>query len=211
MGHNDQRAGEVHQEILQPGNGLVVQVVGGLVQQQDVRVAEQRLSQQHLHLFAALQVAHDAVMHIRTDAQAGQQGRRVGLGIPAVHLGKFALQLGRALAVLIGEIRLGVQGVLLLHDVVQALVAHDDGVEHRVGVVLELILFQRGHTLIRRIGDGTGGGLQLAGENAQEGRFSRAVGADDAVAVAGHELEVCAREELLTAEGQGNIADCNHG
>ena len=47
---HDDGALEVQQKVLQPVDGVDVQVVGGLVQQQDVRVAEQRLGQQHLHL-----------------------------------------------------------------------------------------------------------------------------------------------------------------
>jgi hypothetical protein len=41
-----------------------------------------------------------------------------------------------------------VKRVLLLHHVVQVLVAHDDRVQHGVLVVLEVILLQNGHPLL---------------------------------------------------------------
>ena len=41
--------------------------------------------------------------------------------------------------------------------------------------------------------------------------YTRAIGADDAIAVAGQELQVSAREELLAAEGEGHVVDCQHG
>ena len=54
MRHDDQRAGEIEQEILQPVDRFDVEVVGGLVEQEDVRLAEERLREQDLDLVAAL-------------------------------------------------------------------------------------------------------------------------------------------------------------
>ena len=54
MADDDQRPGKIHQEILQPGDGPVVQVVGGLVQQQDVRISEQGLGKQQYSLTTAV-------------------------------------------------------------------------------------------------------------------------------------------------------------
>ena len=211
MADHDQRSGEVHQEIFQPGNRAVIQVVGRLVQQQNVRVAEQCLCQQHLELFAALQVAHEGIVHFRRQTQAGQQSSRIAFCVPAVQLGKFALQLGSLFAVCFGEVRLGIQGILFLHDIVKALVAHDDSVQHRISVIFELILLQGGKPLPFRDDHGTGGRFQFAGENPQEGGFSGTVCTDNAVAVAGQEFQISAGEKLLTAEGQGKVVNCNHG
>ena len=47
-------------------------------------------------------------------------------------------------------------------------------------------------------------------QNAQEGRFPRTVGTDDAVAVAGQELQVNVLEQPLTAELHTEIRDSNH-
>ncbi len=49
VGDHDNRVFKVDEEILQPGDGVQVKVVGGLVQQQNVRIAEQGLCQQYLN------------------------------------------------------------------------------------------------------------------------------------------------------------------
>ena len=45
---------KVNEEVLQPFDGAQVQVVGRLVQKQDVRISEKRLSQKYLHLLRTL-------------------------------------------------------------------------------------------------------------------------------------------------------------
>ena len=47
--HHDHRAVPLQQLVLQPQHGVQVQVVGGLVQQQNVRLHEQRTRQRHAH------------------------------------------------------------------------------------------------------------------------------------------------------------------
>ena len=210
MADHDQRPGEVHQEVLQPGHTPVVQVVGGLIQQQDVRVAEQGLGQQHLELVACLKLGHEHCVLLRRDPQAGQQRRSVALRVPAVHLGKLAFQLRGLFPVRLAEVRLRVQRVLFLHDVVQPLVAHDDRIQNRIGVVHELVLLQGAHPLVRRDAHGAGRGLQFTAQDLQERGFAGAVRANDAIAVAGQELQVRAGKQLLSAEGQRNIAYCDH-
>ena len=41
---------KANQKFLQPGDGVQIQMVGGLVKEQNVRVAEQRLGEQNLDL-----------------------------------------------------------------------------------------------------------------------------------------------------------------
>jgi hypothetical protein len=54
------------------------------------------------------------------------------------------------------------------------------------------------------------GGLELTAEQLQEGGFARAIGANDAVAVAGGEFEVNILEQDLTAEMKAEIVNGNH-
>ena len=185
-------------------------MVGGLVQQDDVRLAEEGLGQQHLHLLLGGQRAHLAVQNVLGQSQALDQAAHVTLRLPAVHVGKLRLQFAGLHTVGVGEVLLGVEGVLLLHDIVEPLVAHDDRVQHRVLVVLEVVLLQNAHPLI--LGDHhlAGGRLQIPGEDPQEGGLSGAVGADDAVAVAGGELQVHVLEQGLSAEIETDVIDCDH-
>ena len=73
-----------------------------------------------------------------------------------------------------------------------------------------VVLLQNGYPLVGVNGDGTVGGIQLAGENAQEGGLTRAVGADDAVAVAGQELQVHVLEQPLAAELHTEVGNSDH-
>ena len=190
MADHDDGAVVIHQELFQPVDGLNVQTVGGLVQQDDGGLAEQSLCQQHLHLLAAVQRVHLGVVQVGGQAQAAQQLVDLGLGIPAAHLGKFRFQLTGALAVRLGEILLGIQLVLFLHDVVQAAVAHDDGLHHRELVVFVVVLLQHAHPVIRTDGHTAAGGLDHAGDDFQQGGLTGAVGTDDTVAVARHKIQV---------------------
>ena len=149
-------------------------------------------------------------MQLRADAKTLQEARRIGLGFPAAQLGKLRFQVRSPQTILIGKVRLFVDGVLFLHHIIQVLVAHDDGVENGILVVGVLVLLQNGNPLGGVDGNGAGGGIQLSGENPQEGGFARAVGADDAIAVAGQELQIHMLEQPLAAELHTEIAYCNH-
>ena len=205
MADGDDHAGEVQQEILQPVDGLDVQVVGGLVQHDDVRVAEQGLGQQDLHLLPGVHVGHLLIMQLRADAKALQNPGSVGFRLPAAQLCEFRFQVGGPEAVRIGKVGLFVNGVLFLHHVVEVLIAHDDRVHDGEVVVGVLVLLQHGEALGGVDGDGAVGGFQFPGENAQERGFAGAVGADDAVAVAGQELQVHVLEKPLAAELHSEI------
>ena len=206
----DDHAGEVQQEVLQPVDGLDIQVVGGLVQHDDVGVAEQRLGKQDLHLQPGVNAGHLLIVQLRADAQALQQAGSIGFGFPAPQLRELRLQVRRPQAVLIGKVRLFIDGVLFLHDVVQVLVAHDDGVHDGVVIVGVLVLLQNGDPLGGVDLNGAGGRIQLPGEDAQEGGLARPVGADNAIAVAGQKLQIHMLEQPLPTKLHTQIADCDH-
>ena len=98
----------------------------------------------------------------------------------------------------------------MLHHIIEPLVAHDDRVQDCIGIVGKLVLLQNRHPQTGLDGDLSLGCLQLSGEQPQKGRFSGAVGADDAVAVAGEKLEIDVLEQERPAELEGHIADCDH-
>ncbi len=200
MADGNDHAGEVQQEVLQPVDGLDVQVVGRLVQHDNVGVAEEGLSQQYLHLETGVNGGHLVIVKLCTNTKALQQPGGIGFRFPAAHFRKLRFQVGGPEAVLVGKVGLFVDGVLFLHHVVQMLVAHDHGVQNREIIIGVLVLFQNGDPLGGVNGNGTGGGIQLSGEQAQECGLARAVGADDTIAVAGEELKIHMLEQPLTAE-----------
>ena len=69
MGYYDNGILEINQEIFQPCDRIQIQMVGRLIQQQNVGITEQCLGQQDLHLQAAVQILHERVVELGTDAQ----------------------------------------------------------------------------------------------------------------------------------------------
>ena len=79
-------------------------------------------------------------MEVFLDAEAREELGGVALGVPSVEFGKFLFKFGSAYAVFVGEVGLGVEGILFLHDVPQHGVSHEDGVEHSAVVELVVVL-----------------------------------------------------------------------
>ena len=62
MRYNDNRILKIRQEVFQPVNGINIQVVRRLIEQQDVRIAKQRLCEEYAHLFTASEIRHLHIM-----------------------------------------------------------------------------------------------------------------------------------------------------
>ena len=200
----------VQNEVFQPVNRFNIQVVGRLVEHDNVGLSEQRLGKQHLDLEPGVGIPHQVVVQLHGDAKTLQKARSVGLSLPAIELCKLGFQLAGLHAVFLGKIVLFIEGVFFLHDIVQVLVAHDDSIENRIGVILVLVLLENGQARAGLEKHLAGGRLQLAGENFQKRRLARAVGADDAVAVAGGKLQVDLLKKNTAAKLHGKIGNGNH-
>ena len=70
MGYHDNCVLKVNQKLLQPRNGVQVQVVGRLIQKQNVRVAEQGLGKKYLYLLSAQKGAHLRIVQVRLNAKS---------------------------------------------------------------------------------------------------------------------------------------------
>src|SRR6185437_9501021 len=99
--NRDERAVVADEKLLQPEDGVEVEVVGGLVEQQGLRLAEERLRQQHADLLAALQLGHLALVDLVGDVEALQQHGGVGLGLVAVLFADDAFELAETAAVFV--------------------------------------------------------------------------------------------------------------
>ncbi len=93
MAHHQHRVLKLGEVIFEPGDSLKVEVIGGLVEQQVVGVAEKGLGQQHAHFLVTREVAHQHMVAVLLDAESAQQGGRVALGVPALELGETLLKL----------------------------------------------------------------------------------------------------------------------
>ena len=71
-----------------------------------------------------------------------------------------------------------------------------------------MVLLEYGHPHARFEGYVPGGRVEIARKDAQERGFARAVGADDAVAIARREFEIHILKQRLTAEVHTDICNC---
>ena len=142
-------------------------------------------------------------MKVFLDAESAEEHGSVTLGVPALHLGELILQLRHTVPVLIAEVGLGIEGVLLLHDCPEYAMPHQDGVHDGVFVEGVVILAQHGEAFAWAEGDGATGWVEGAADCAQEGGLPCAIGTDDAVTVAGGELEVHVLEKNALAKLDG--------
>jgi hypothetical protein len=206
---DDQRAAVPLKELLEPVNGLEVEVVRRLVEQQRLRVAKQRLREQDADFLAAGDFAHLLLVQLVGDVEPLQQDRGVTLGGVAVLVADDALELAEPHAIVIGHVgALFVERLPFGQCFPQPGVAHDDRVDDAVLVEGELILAKdaelvrpRHRALLRR---------QFAGQQLHEGGLAGAVRPREAVAAALGKGGADVLEENLRAVAHGNALDGNH-
>ncbi|MNM63585.1 hypothetical protein D3C81_749550 [compost metagenome] len=209
VGNDDHGAVTRLENRFQPADGVDVQVVGRFVEQQHVRVREQRLGQQDTQLPARCHFAHRAEVLFQRNTQSQQQFTGTGFGGVAVHFGEFGFQLGHGHAVFFAHFRQRIDAVALGLDLPQLFVTHDHGVDHGEFFVGELVLAQFTQAHVRLEHDLAGGRFQVVAEDFHEGRLAAAVGADQAVAVAVVELDRDVLEQWLGAELHGDVSGRN--
>ncbi len=195
MGDDQDRALVVDQVLLEPGDGLGVEVVGGLVEEQHVGRLEQEAAEGDAACLAPRErVGHGVVgraaqrLHRDVDlAVEVPEVLRVDLVLEARHL------LGGLVGVVHGEVVVALEDGALGRNALHHVAADVEG-----GVELRLL---------REVADaGALGGPGLAGEvlveaghDLEQGRLAGAVGADDADLDAGQEAQADVLEQLLAA------------
>ena len=177
------------QHVLEPADRVDVEVIGRLVEEQDVRVGEQRLCEQHAELPPRCDVAHRTLMERRGDAKPQQQLAGARLGGVAAELREMRFEVGGAKVVFLRRIGVGIDRVALRLRGPQLLVAHEDDIEHPLILVGKLVLLQLAEPLVGIGGDVAAGGFEVVAEHFHQRRFPAAVGADEAIAVAVAELD----------------------
>ena len=203
---DDHGAVAIVQRLLQPADGVDVQVVRRFVEQQDVRVREQRLCQQHAQLPAGRHFAHRAVMLFNRNAYAQQQLARARLRRVAVHLAVLRFQIGHFIAVFFAHFGQRVDAIALLLHFPQFPMPHDHGVEHGELFEGELILTQLTDTLVRVERYVAERRLQVTAEDLHKGGFSATVGTNQAVTVAAAKFDGNVFEQRLTAKLHSDVA-----
>ena len=183
MGYDDYRIFKIDQKLLQPCDRIQIQMVRRLVEQQNIRISKQCLCQQHLDLQGTRQILHQCIVILGRDTESVQQCRCVTFRIPAVHLGKFCLQLTGTDSIFIGKIFFHINRIFFFSDIIQSLVSHDNSIQNRIFVIFKMILLQERKTLARGNDHITARRLQLTGQDLQKCGFSGTVGTDQSVTV----------------------------
>ena len=183
-----------HQVALQPLDRLHIQVVGRLIQQQQVRVLQQDFSQGDAHLPAAGVVPDQVLCPLRRETDRRQQLVDAGIQLIAVKRFKPALELAEFLDELIQMIRiLGcfVGGHRLLHLplAVQHRGGFPEGLKQLLanaafGIDVEFLL-QKGNPRIALAHHLSAAGLLLSSDQSQLGGFAGTVHAHQADAITG--------------------------
>ena len=211
MRNDDHRALALVEHALEPANRVDVEVIGGLVEQHDVGIREQRLREQYAQLPARRHLAHRPLMQRLGDAYGEQQLARRRLGRVAVERRELVLELGGVQPFFLAHRGLRVEPVALLIHLPQTLVTHDHGVEDGELLERELILPQLADARVRRDRYVAVRGLELAAQNLEESRLARAVRADQAITMAVAELDGHVLEQRFLTELDGDVGCGNHG
>ena len=191
VGNQQQGARVAFQPAFQPEDRIEVQVVGGLVEQQQVGRAHQRLRQVEAHAPATGEVADPAFHLRRLETQPGQQLARAGVGAVAVGVVQFGVQ-ARLGGAVVG--RLG--GGQLALDTAQL----DIAIKHIVHrQTLEVV------DLLAHVGDAPAGwqlafaaiGTQFAAQQGEQAGLAGAIGADQTGLLTGMQGEVGLVQQTL--------------
>ena len=180
VGHGQDRARVVGQVLLQPQDGLGVQVVGRLVEEQQVRLGKKQLGQGHAAALTTGEVFYRSVR--RRAAQRLHRLLDLGVDLPRVRGVELLLQLAHffhELVAVVGGHLLGdlFEALLLFKDVAQALL---DVFAHGLGIIQRRLLLEDAHRGAR-IQEGLAvGRLVHPGHDLQNRRLAGTVRADNA-------------------------------
>ena len=173
--------GIVGEIVLQPQRALEVEVVGGLVEQQQVGLGEQHGGERHAHAPAAREFRARALLRRLVEAEAGQDARGPRRRRMRADVGEPLVDLGDAAGIVRG-LGLGQQARALLvggeHELDQAVgpARAPPAPPSRCGSSAGMLM-------------APSSGCKLAGDQAQQRGLARAVAADQADLVAGGDAD----------------------
>ena len=193
----------VVQEVLEPQDRLGVQVVRGLIEQQQIGGLEQQLAQGYA---TALAARKHVDRHIGIGQLQGVHGlAELGIDIPAIGGVNLVLELAH-----LGHegVHVTVRVAHLLADLIEAIdlgdhiaKCHAHVLDNGLVVVERRLLLQDAHGIAGGKSSVAVGDLLDAGHNLEQGRLAHAVGAHDADLGAGIEAQGHVVKDHLVAMG----------
>ena len=201
VAHHQECSGIALEMIFQPRGGLEIEVVGRLVQQQQVGLDEERGGERDPHAPAAGEVRERRLLHRLVDAEAGEQARSPGRRRVRADLRKPGLDLGTARAV--RALRLGDQGRAFP-------VCREHGRARRLRPARHLLIDQA-HGKPAGAEDRALIGLEPARDKAEQGCLAAAVAPDQPEPLACTDLRGHAFEEEAPIDAVGDVLQGQHG
>ena len=199
---DEKRRGLALEIIGEPEHAFEVEIVGRLVEQQNVGRGKEDRRKRHAHSPAAREFGERAVLRRLVEAEAGENARDPRRGGMGVDVGKPRLDLGDAL-------RIG--RCLGLDEEARPL---DVGFEHEVDQRLRAarrLLFDAAKPSVLRRKDGAALRRKLAADQAEERRLARAVAPDEPDARARRQRDGRVVDEQALAEPVSQAVHMQHG
>ena len=188
--------------VLKPQRAFEVEIVGRLVEQQQVGLRKEHGGQRHAHAPAAGEGRGRALLRRVVEAEAGKDRRRAGLRRMRVDVGKPHVDLGDAMRVG-GRLFLGHQccalDVGLEHDLDQRLLGARRFLRHLADA---RVLRQADRAGLRR---------EVAGDGPEQRRLAGAVAADEACLRARRQRQRGVVEEQASGDAERKVVDDQHG
>jgi hypothetical protein len=201
MADDEDRVGVAREVVVKPERALQIEVVGGLVEQQQVRLGEEHGGERDAHAPAARERRARPLLRLRVEAEAVQDGGGPRRGGVRADVGEPRFDLGPAQAV--GPLGFGEKrGALRV------------GREHHVDEALRTSRGFLGH----RADAGEAGQAHcaalrgdLAQDDAEQRRLARAVAAHQPHPRAIRDCEGGAVEQQAVTDPVGEVVDVGHG
>ena len=197
-------AGVLLQPLLQPENRVEVEVVGRLVEQQQVGATGERAGEVEADAPAAGKLRHRSREIGVGETEAVQHLGDARLGRVAADFAVTGMQVADRLAVAAG-LGLG----QFAFDAAQLDIAVEDEIERAVGQGGGF-LGDAGDAPARGQLDGARFGVQFAGEQREQAGLAGAVGADDADLPAGMQLDRGIDDERAAGAGESDLTEGDH-
>ena len=202
VGDEDDGAGEIAEELLQPEDGFGVEVVGRLVQEEQVGLGGEGAAEGDAAFLASGQGSDEGVEGRGGEVRGG--GVDAGLEFPAVG--------GLDLVEEDGQLAVGaLAGFVASEPIDEVGGARLDVLADGEGALELEFLGQVADAEAAAPGDIAGIGVLVSGEDAEEAGFAAAVAADEADLFAGSDGEGDGLEQTLVAIGQGDVVGGEQG
>ena len=202
MADHDHGARIARQVILEPERAFEIEIVGRLVEQQEIGLREQNRRERDAHAPAAGEFRAGPLLRGLREAKAGQdrgraRGRRIGVDIHEPRL-----DLGDAMRIVLGfrlRQKMRALGIGLEHDF-----------DQRLGTG-RCFLRQAPEGVARGPRDLAGLGVEVAGDDVEQGGLAGAVAADQADARAVRDLHGGMIDQESARDADGKVFDAQHG